>query len=232
MKKLLLIVAAAVMPALLCAQQDGMDKLIKKYENRMGVTVINLEGNIFEGVKHFLDSGNKTDVPPPAWNYEDYEIDESDDATILFAPPVVAEDAESTEEEVDYYAEYSDYDFGENDDYDYGYRGYGSGYGEYLDGFQEYLNGLTSVKVMLYENYAKKFPKDIAKMVVSKKPYKTVLSRNSPGKYVRICTIGDDGSGQFETLAIVGEGARYIVINISGEGDYFTPFFELIKNSF
>ncbi len=149
MKRVIIIaILIAAVPFGLNAQNDGFDKLIKKYDGRKGITAVNLEGNILEGITYFLSqlSSDDGDEAEP-FDYSGYYDEDDDEETVeivefcvpeiedncIVAPdyPVAAavavdsiaddsEEGEEAEADVDYesYDEYV-YVYGEEGDYDY-----------------------------------------------------------------------------------------------------------------
>ncbi len=226
MKKLIIIAVLIAFPFGLQAQESGFDKLIKKYDGRKGITAINLEGSILEGLTYFLQQFDKEDDVPYAM---EMGVEEE------VAPPaeteievVAAADGED-EETTDYkgYTEY-EYVYGETGDYDYdneAYIPYGMGSSEwsgYLGMFKSYLDGLTFLKAIVYENPDKKFAKTVQKTVVAKKPYKSIVSMHTDSEDVSLYMIDDEASGKCEILAMVRSGNQFVVANIMGSRDFKT----------
>ena len=263
MKKIILSILILV-PMALSAQQNGFDKLIRKYENRQGIMAVNLEGNILDGITYFLSQLGGNDEPFDYSAYPTISIDTEEEAVVVEIPDfgedegdcevveiavaeadedgdavvaVAAMPSEGDEDDAIDYAEYNeyeyvygetgdyDYDAEDDDDYNYDYSSYYtpySGLSDYLGMFKTYFEGLTYFKAIVYENPSKKFASDVQKSVVSKKPYKCVVSMRTDGDDVRLYIIDDEAGGQCEMLAIVKEGNRYVVANIMGSRDFRT----------
>ncbi len=131
------------------------------------------------------------------------------------------EDAESDEYEY-IYGEEGDYDY-DDSDYDFDYSDYYNPYSSlsnYLGMFKAYLDGLTYMKAIVYENPSKKFSREVQKQIVSKKPYKCVVSVQENDGDIRLYIIDNEAEGTCELLAIVKEGDTYIVGNILGNRDF------------
>lgn len=254
--KRLIIALLILIPFGAHAQGEGFDKLIKKYETRQGIIVVNLEGNILEGLSYFVSQYAQNEevsedcsCEAPDEEDEVYEVVECEEACCaeevevveICVEEVVAEAEEEIEEDIeevaieiaeydpDSYKEYEylygeegDYDYDE-DDYDFDYSSYYNPYGDvsnYLEMCKTYINSLTYLKAIVYENPHKKFAKDVQREVVSKKPYKCIVSMQDDRNDIRLYMIDDEAEGSCDMLAIVKEGDRYVVANIVGNRDF------------
>lgn len=228
MKKFILTLFILI-PAGLAAQQSGMDKLMEKYGEQKGVTVLNLSGTMLNSISDYLSEYLSDDYDYDDWSDEvtaacGCNVGEEcscDDGCIcewLYEDVEEAEIAEEVEEvegveeiTISFVTEDGDWSditsIVEEDEIEE--------IEEDTDSIEDYLKGIKSFKMIVNEKSSKKFIKDM-ESVVSSGGYTKVLSMKDDTDDIRIYMIETDESGNSDLIVVVGDKKEYIVMNIVG----------------